>query len=89
MQDLPHGFRRHVGGLIVPEEVSRVQQVWTRDEWRLLDRATKLMNAHGLNLQLQCQNQACQATKIERMRRPDGTKMLRCEHMDRVVHPGT
>lgn len=79
----PAGFRT-VGGLLVPVEMPRDRQVWTKDEWRLLDRATKLLNARGIALQFQCMTPGCDAEPIERLRQPDGTIVLRCAHADRA-----
>lgn len=80
------GFARHEGtGLLVPEEFKREREVWTREEWMVLERATKLLSSRGMELYLGCQQPACQKAPIERMRNLDGGITLRCEHKDRVV----
>lgn len=79
------GYRQTASGLIVPAESTRERQVWTKDEWKLLDRATRMLGGHGLSLLLECQHADCKGQRIERMRRPDGTPMLQCPHADRVV----
>lgn len=80
---VPAGFRT-VGGILVPEALERVRQVWTKDEWRLLDRATTLLNKRGIALQFQCLTPGCDAEPIERLRAPDGGIVLRCAHADRT-----
>lgn len=81
----PSGFRVSVAsGLIVPEDISRAREVWTRDEWKLLDRATKLINAKGMRQLLKCEHPACKDAPIEKIRQPGGGFVLRCAHADRV-----
>lgn len=83
---LPSGFAQDTSGLIVPEaSVTRERQVWPRDEWRLLERATKMLGAHGVDLLLQCQHPSCIKAPLEPMRLPNGGFRLRCAHMDRVM----
>ena len=82
---MPAGFRRAVGsGLILPEAISRVRQVWTKDEGRLLDRAFQLFTAKGMRAFLKCEDPACASAPIEKIRTPDGGVILRCAHSDRV-----
>lgn len=79
-------FRPSVSsGLIVPDDVSRERQVWTRDEWRLLERTTAMLHGHGVTLLLQCQREECQEVPLEPMRLRDGSFRLRCAHMDREM----
>lgn len=77
------GFAPRPSGLYVPTEAVRDRQKWTRDEWKLLDRATRVMGRHGLTVMLECQEPGCKGTPIERFRRPDGGITLRCAHLDR------
>ncbi len=80
------GFRRSTSsGLIVPEELSRAREVWTRDEWKLFERFTKLAESRGLRLFLGCREESCRKAPIERIRQKDGSILLRCEHKDRVL----
>jgi hypothetical protein len=82
---VPSGFRRAVAsGLILPEDISRTRDVWTRDEYRLLDRALKLFTAKGMGLLLKCDHPACKSAPIEKIRQPGGGFVLRCAHADRV-----
>lgn len=81
---VPPGFRRAEGGLIVPEEVSREREVWCRSEWKVLERATKLLQSRGVRLLLGCINVECRKKPLERIRSLDGGITLRCEHKDRV-----
>lgn len=83
---VPAGFRRSESGLILPEEHSRVREVWTHSEWRTLERATKLLESRGLKLFFRCEHSKdCQREPIERRRNLDGTITLRCAHADRVM----
>jgi hypothetical protein len=77
------GFREHASGLLVPEEQSRAREVWGRDEWKLLERVTKLLATRGLELFIGCTEPGCGKAPLERVRRPDGGITLRCEHKDR------
>jgi hypothetical protein len=77
------GFREF-GNLLVPIDQPRDRQVWTKDEWRLLDRATRLLNSRRVGLQLKCLDPRCDREPIERLRQPDGGILLRCAHVDRT-----
>lgn len=82
------GFRPHASGLFVPEEHSREREVWTRSEWRTIERATKLLTARGLEVFMRCSHtKDCQQAPIERIRRADGGIALQCAHKTRVVLP--
>lgn len=72
-------------GLILPEELSRQRHVWTRGEWRLLERATVMLDRHGVDLLMQCRDDACRDHQLEPMRMLDGGFRLRCNHADRVM----
>lgn len=79
-------FRRSVdSGLLLPPELSRERQVWTRDEWRLLERCTALLHGKGLALQMQCQHDACKKAILEPSRLGDGSFQLQCPHATRVM----
>jgi hypothetical protein len=85
-ETIPAGFRRSVDtGLILPETLSRAREVWSKDDFRQLDKLTKFIEAKGLLLFLGCPQRACRETPIERMRRIDGGITLRCAHLDRDV----
>ena len=73
-------------GLLLPEEYARERIVVARDDFRALDRATKVATRLGMRLFLACAHSACFTTApIERLRRADGGITLRCPHADRVV----
>ncbi len=79
-------FRQHASGLYVPEAVSRVREVWTPDEWKALERVTKLLDERKIRVYLGCRETAeCRNTPLERFRMPDGSISLRCAHKDRVM----
>jgi hypothetical protein len=82
----PFGFREHASGLIVPAEHSREREVWTREEWRLIDRATKFLEGKGLKVYLRCEHSpACKKEPMDRIRQADGGVSLQCSHKDRIV----
>jgi hypothetical protein len=78
------GFREHASGLLVPEEQARAREVWGHDEWKLLERVTKLLTARGVELFMGCTEPGCKKAPLERVRRPDGGLTLRCAHKDRL-----
>lgn len=79
-------LRRNVdSGLILPEELSRATQVWTKDEWRRLERLTIMLDGHGIDMAMRCRNSACKDKPLEPMRLPDGGFRLRCQCTDRVM----
>ena len=78
-------FARHDSGLFVPEEHKRVREVWTREEWQALERATTLLSTKGLMVYIRCPERTCEDAPLERMRNLDGGITLRCNHRDRVV----
>ena len=78
-------FREHASGLIVPDEISREREVWTHDEYRIFDRAVKLLATKELKLYLRCTHDGCTTQEFERVRLPDGGVSLRCGHKDRVI----
>lgn len=83
---LPKGYRRtSAAGLIVPADAVLEREVWTRDEARLLERATKLLEARGVALYLRCTHDDCADAPIARERAADGGLHLRCAHKDRVL----
>ncbi len=70
-------------GLYVPEPESRARQVWTRDDWKILNRAQKLLQESGVSMILKCDCPSCATAPIEKIMTPDGF-ILRCGHADRV-----
>lgn len=83
---MAHGFREHASGLLVPEDISRQREVWTKDERKLLDRATELLRSRAIALQLRCLHPDCQGPdgKMQFSRDNAGDAILRCGHKDRV-----
>ena len=79
-------FVEHASGLLVPPAHQRRREVWTRDEWKLLDRTAKLLAARHVKLQLACESPDCAREPIQRLRDPaDGSITLRCRCTDRVL----
>ncbi len=85
VQVRPHGYHPTASGLLVPEAHARVREVWTRDEWRILERATKFLSSKDLAIFLGCRASTCREAPLERRRNPDGGLTLRCDHKDRVI----
>lgn len=77
-------YRTTASGLLVPDDVSREREVWTRDEAKILDRAIKLLKARGLSVQLACPKPGCKGDKLEKVRHADGSVILQCHHKDRI-----
>lgn len=84
MNTAPHGYRETALGLLVPEEVSRDRQVMSWQDWRDLERVTKMLEKRGKVLQIKCAHPRCQRTPIVRHRTPEGGISFRCEHEDLV-----
>jgi len=83
---LPHGFRHApASNLILPDALSREREVWTEDEGRLLDRATKLLTEKGIVQFLKCPHPACVDGPIVAVRTDARGIILRCHHRDRVL----
>lgn len=81
-----NGFHPSASGLLIPDSVERPRQVWTNDERRILDRATRLANSRGLALQLACVDCGIKHP-LERVPTAHGFT-LRCNHLDRVFVRG-
>jgi hypothetical protein len=85
MPERAEAFTQRESGLFVPPELQRDRQVWTKDEGRLLERATKMLEAKGVRLYLGCDHAACTRAPIERIRDQAGGLILRCAHLDRQL----
>lgn len=75
-------FRSTESGLLVPSESSRTREVWTRDEWALMNRVGKLLKARELAFNLACLNPGCEGP-MQMVVHPTGHS-LRCGCKDRV-----
>ncbi len=73
-------YRQHASGLYVPEAQSRSRFVASRDEWKTVQRATKILESFGINIFLGCPK--CKDAPIERIVRSDGGVTFRCAHRD-------
>lgn len=81
--ETPAGMFEAPSGLVVPRE----REVWTRDEWRLMDRALKLLRSRNLAAVLKCNTDECQGSEIEVLVDDStGDFTWRCKHKDRVFH---
>ena len=83
----PSGYRRAsaASGLLVPEDTPREREVWTKDEWKTLNRAIKLLALRGIRFQFACEDERCRREKLELLSQPDGSFLLRCAHKDRIL----
>lgn len=77
-------FAEHASGLLVPDEISREREVWTKDEARLIERATKLLESRDIQVFFGCPHPRCQDAPIRRYLKTDGAMSLRCGHKDRL-----
>lgn len=87
VRDTPpkRGFRETASGLLVPEAESRVRQVFTADETRLIARVTNLLDGRGVDVFFACRlDPRCAGKHLDRITLADGSFSLQCEHMDRV-----
>lgn len=80
----PHGFHPHASGLIVPEALARVREVWTPAEFKILQRATKLLASYQVEVYFGCPEPDCKTQPLERVTNGDGGFTLRCAHKDRI-----
>jgi hypothetical protein len=81
--EAPRGYRKAPGKLVyVPQYLERQREIWTHDEWRLIDRAAKLLKSRSINMALSCGHESC-AGKIEQVA---GTAMptLQCDCRTRI-----
>lgn len=81
----PAGYAPHASGLLVPDEFRREREVWTREDLRLIDKATVFLDQHGVEVYLRCSHEGCHGAPMERIRNLDGGITYRCHHRDRVV----
>lgn len=79
------GFARHDSGLFVPDEHKRKREVWCRDQWKHVERATKFLESRGVEMFFRCPEATCGDKPIERIRNLDGGLTFRCNHLDRVI----
>jgi hypothetical protein len=82
----PRGYRPSTGsGLLVPDAVSRIREVWTSDEWRLIDRAMRLLHSRSVKVTLTCKSDTCDDRAIQGTTEVSGDMRLRCGCKDRIV----
>lgn len=80
---VPYGYGQAPGSdLLVPTELAREREVWTREEWKTLERARKLAASRGVVLKLGCPE--CREP-LKSVTRLDGQPTLRCAHKDREI----
>ena len=83
-EGIPAGFREApASGLIVPEAHSREREVWTRDEWKLMERMSKLLRSRHITVFLRCDEPGCLKEPMVLVRRATGGISLQCTHKTR------
>ena len=86
MPDTTLGFATHQSGLLVPAAQARQREVWTNADWKVIDRAMKLLSRHRIAVFFGCEEgQACRAERMSWLQNLDGSVTLRCAHKDRVI----
>lgn len=79
------GFRQSVdSGLYVPPDLSRVREVWTAADWRLLRRVARFFKANDVGMILRCMHDTCDDKPLQKLLEP-GRILLRCNCTDRVL----
>lgn len=65
---------------------ARVREVWVRDEWKLLNRTSKALEAHGVKIRMVCTIEQCpdKPIKIATDASAPSGAVLRCGCTDRV-----
>lgn len=79
----PSGFRPTASGLIVPDEVSRVREVLTRDDWKVIDRAMKVLKSRGIAATMRCLTEGC--TNVAVGHNDAGERVISCDHRHLVL----
>lgn len=79
----PLGFAPHTSGLLVPESVARRREVWTREDWKVVNRAAKVLNDRHVGTLMRCRVPECPSPVLEATRELDGGLLLRCGCTDR------
>lgn len=84
---MPGGYRRHTSGLIIPQSVSRVREVWTKTEWMTVEKAIDLLAHRGIKFQFACAHPDCKEAggAMEKRTTDNGEAVLRCAHKDRLL----
>ncbi len=82
---VPPGFRKGVGGLLLPEHSSRRRVVLTWPDWRALEKAATVLSDPRVHVEyvMRCADPDCNSRKIERVRMGHGLS-LRCGCTDRL-----
>lgn len=87
--NLPSGYRPNPSGLIVPDEVSRIREVVTAEEWALVSRVVdKVCRPRNMKFVWLCNDAKCQGDqKIMRRVRTANGWYLECGHRRIVYDP--
>lgn len=76
----PAGFRENNAGILVPEALSRDQETWTDEEAKIVERATRIVNARGWFLTFTCPHERCRAQPVVEGHQVAGGQVLQCQH---------
>lgn len=87
VKDDPVGYNPSASGsgLLLPSDLSRERETWTRDERRLIERVLKLMRSRKLAVVLKCNDERCKGAEIVPEMTPGGFTWT-CPHAVRHFH---
>lgn len=77
-------YTRTDTGLLVPVAAKRQREVWTKDEWKLLNRLGKLLKSRQMSFSIHCTTDDCKDKPMAFTPRPDGTSALACQCKERI-----
>lgn len=67
-----------------PGAGERLREVWTREEWKTMQRGFEVLRKRGIEVYLRCDAPDCRPYIMTHHSTPAGT-VLRCRHKDRVL----
>jgi hypothetical protein len=82
---LDAGFRQGREGLVVPFNLERKIKKWTPEQWKLLNRCAKMLNADGLAMPIVCESPECKGVQLIPRRLQDGSLQLQCNCTTRIL----
>lgn len=79
-----NGYLERSSGLLVPVDAGRTREVWTKADWKLLNKAGAFLASRGMAFHLVCLSSECKGVNLEQARDTAGRTSLRCKCKDRV-----
>lgn len=84
--ELPSGFTRGPGGLLVPQgELPIEREVWTQDEAKIIRRAQAIAARRGLRLIVGCEAPCCAENPLVSQVDGPGGAVWTCGHKEREI----